>query len=484
MLRIFQKAGFFACLFFMPIFCIAQQWAFSSTEREAYTRALNLQVSDARHLIGKATTPQQQFVLGLTESLDLLLTEDESLFDKFEEMYEDRIATDPKTRDEYFLQAELRLQWTFVYLKFGHELDAASAFREAYKLATTCRKKFPQYMAIRKPLGLIEIMVGSVPDKYTWVMELLGMRGSVERGLNDLDEVRNSHDEFAFEANLLHGLVNGYILQQPSKAIDIVSGLLRDQPDQKLLLLTGAALAAKNSESEQARQWLEKMMATPVGISTVYPNYFMGEVYLHKGDYSDAIHQYNLFIENFRGKNTLKDAWFKTGLCYLLSGDTDKAREHFAMAREKGAEETEADKSAARTLDEKKLPNVPLSKARYATDGGYYDIAREILNGITDSELSGRKEQVEFYYRKARLEDKSGHREAAQLFYRQVIDMAGDAHWYFAPNSCLQLGYIAVDQNKMSDAKAWFKKVLSYSKHEYKNSIDSKARSALDRLNK
>ena len=60
--------------------------------------------------------------------------------------------------------------------------------------------------------------------------------------------------------------------------------------------------------------------------------------------------------------------------------------------------------------------------------------------------------------------------------------MAGDESWYFAPNACLQTGYLLVEEGKTAEAKNFFQKALTYKKHEYKNSIDSKAKSAMARM--
>ncbi|NJM25737.1 MAG: hypothetical protein HC859_09865 [Bacteroidia bacterium] len=92
-------------------------------------------------------------------------------------------------RDDLFLHAELRLQWCFVYLKFGHEFDAAYNLRQAYLVAQECKRKYPDYEAIKKTSGLIEIIVGSVPEKYNWVLHLLGMQGSINDGLTELKSV-------------------------------------------------------------------------------------------------------------------------------------------------------------------------------------------------------------------------------------------------------------------------------------------------------
>jgi TolA-binding protein len=106
-----------------------------------------------------------------------------------------------------------------------------------------------------------------------------------------------------------------------------------------------------------------------------------------------------------------------------------------------------------------------------------------MLNTIAaEKDLPSLRDQVEYYYRRARIEHKTEQLAAAKLFYRQTIDMAGDESWYFAPNACLQLGYILEAENNKTEARSFFKKALTYKKHEYKNSIDSKAKSAIARL--
>ena len=98
------------------------------------------------------------------------------------------------------------------------------------------------------------------------------------------------------------------------------------------------------------------------------------------------------------------------------------------------------------------------------------------------SDLATNKEQTEYYYRKARLSHKLNELSAARIFYQQTIDMSGENPWYFAPNSALQLGYMAQASHDNATAKRYFQRALAYKKHEYKNSIDSKAKSALEQL--
>ena len=90
----------------------------------------------------------------------------------------------------------------------------------------------------------------------------------------------------------------------------------------------------------------------------------------------------------------------------------------------------------------------------------------------------------EYHYRFARLYHKLNQLTDAKKFYAQAIDLAGTESWYFAPNACLQLGYIFRDEGNLEEAQKYFNKAMSYKKHAYKNSIDSKAKSALAQLKK
>jgi tetratricopeptide (TPR) repeat protein len=168
-------------------------------------------------------------------------------------------------------------------------------------------------------------------------------------------------------------------------------------------------------------------------------------------------------------------------MCKYLNGDSKEAERLFAKARSSGKESTEADKYAARALSEPTLPSVPLTKARYFTDGGYYEQALQVLSSIDERKIRG-EELIEYHYRKARMFHKMGDLKQAIPLYESTIAVTGNDEHYFAPNACLQLGYIYKEQGNREKATYYFEKALSYRKHEYKNSIDTKARSALNQL--
>jgi tetratricopeptide (TPR) repeat protein len=483
-----KKACFAVCLFlFFTIhgfYGFAQQWAFDEPTRQAYDLVLNLQTQQALLKIPEPKTVQEHYVVALAEALELLVSEDRGKFEEYEDHFQERIDQKIKSSnaDYQFLLAEIHLQWAFVYLKFGQEINAASHLRDAYSISEACSRKSPEYSAIGKTTGLLQIIIGSVPEKYNWVLSLLGMQGSIENGLNTLDKLWMSDNALAFEAGLLYSLVQGYVLEKPETGLAILEKILETKSQNRLILFGAASLAIKNSQSEKALTFLTSLSEKEEGFPIYYAHYLKGEIYLHKGEYLNALSSYRWFANHYKGQNNLKDAYYKMGLCYWLNGNANDAVYLFKEARGVGIEASEADKSAARSLTSSELPHVMLTKIRYAIDGGYYEEARKMLITVSNTTLPTKRDQVEYYYRSARLEHKTHQLAAAKKLYSQTIDMAGDENWYFAPNSCLQLGYILGSENKPGEAKRFFQKALAYKKHEYKNSIDSKARSALNRL--
>jgi tetratricopeptide (TPR) repeat protein len=461
----------------------AQDFVFDQHLGKAYNLVFDLQTDEAARLLKGENTAEAIYLASIAEAVELLITEDNSKFAEYEERFQNRLDQNIKSshRDYQFLQAELRLHWSFVYLKFGHELDAALHLRQAYQIAEACKEKYPDYLPILKTTGILEVILGSVPEKYNWVLSLLNMKGSLPGGLADLEKLGASESTFAMEARLLHALVEGFVLQKTQPAYERMRTILKEQQGHRLALFLTASLAMKNSQNEVALRMLQNLSDSARGLPLYYSDYLKGEAYLHKGDYLNAISSYRWFINRHKGQNFMKDAHYKIGLCYWLNGNENDAMAMFKEARDKGREATEADKSAARSLSEKELPNIKLSRIRYFTDGGYYQEAENVLSAITSMDLTLKKDQVEYYYRKARLAHKTNNPEA-EKFYLLTVEMTSQDNWYFAPNACLQLGYIYQRQNKTAEAEEFFKRAISYRRHEYKNSIDSKARSALAQL--
>ena len=486
------KAGPIACLFlflFGLSFASTPTWKFEPQLQKAYEAVLNLETDKAYAglaALGAQVNPFHKiYVESFCETLDVLISEDEAKFQNIEAHFKARLKyleAQPESGEVLFLKAELNLQRGFNFLNLGQNLNAVWAIRTAYNHTGECLKKYPGFVPIKKTSGVIQVMIGSVPDKYSWFMSLLGMKGSVSKGQEQLQALRHSQTSLSTEATILYFTIKGLINQQHEEATEGILKVLEEQPYNRLILFLGVNMLMKNSQSEKALELIHTLDEHPQGLPIYYIDYLRGEILLQKGEYGSAITAYRRFIAHYKSANFKKDSYYKIGLCYWLQNNKEAALINFETARKTGKEVAEPDLYASAQLKGNTLPNTKLLKVRLYTDGGYYQEAIHLLATVDERTLGTDKEKVEFNYRKARLADKMGNRFAAKLYYKRTLAMSGTNNWYFAPNAALQLGYIARADHNLAEARKYFELALDYRDHPYKNSIDSKARSALDRL--
>ena len=330
----------------------------------------------------------------------------------------------------------------------------------------------------------MQVMVGSVPDKYHWFISLLGMKGSVTIGQKQLDELRTSPVSLNLEATIIYFAVKGLINQQIDEAARGFTEKLKTDPNNRLVMFLAINMMMKNSQSEEAYKLVQHLDVNNQGLTLPYIEYLRGEILMQKNQYEDAISAYQKFIRIYKADSFKKDANLKISLCYYLLGKANQANTYWDKALVITKYKYDPDVSAAAILTDKPYPNEKILKVRLYTDGGYYKEAKAMLQTITPADLKTYKQQVEYYYRKARLAHKTHDINGAKLFYQQTIDMTGDSPWYFSPNSSLQMGYILQAAGDYKDARTYFQQALDFKRHEYKNSIDSKAKSALEQFPK
>ena len=463
-------------------------WQFDAETQKIHRLVLNLQTEQAYALLRnlKGNEMHKMYVSSLCETLDVLISEDAEKFQRIEDNFKERfkkLEAMPQSAETLFLRAELNLQRGFNFLNLGEEFNAVWAIRTAFNLTQECLKAYPNFVPIKKTSGVIQVMVGSVPDKYHWFMSLLGMKGSVSVGQKQLEELRLSRSSISIEATILFYTIKGLINQQIEESTKGLLDALKNEPSNRLVLFLAINMLMKDAHSEQALQLIHTLDQNPQGLPMYYIDYLRGEILLQRGNYSESISAYTKFIQHYRSENFKKDAYYKISLAYWLMNRKDLAKSNFERAKLTGRAVAEPDRYADAQLKENVLPNPKILKVRLATDGGYYDQAREAMTTIAPADLTTLKDKTEYYYRKARLAHKTNELGAARIFYEQTIAMAGENPWYFAPNAALQLGYLAQASKDYVTARKYFSKALSYKKHEYKNSIDGKAKSALEQMN-
>jgi tetratricopeptide (TPR) repeat protein len=208
-------------------------------------------------------------------------------------------------------------------------------------------------------------------------------------------------------------------------------------------------------------------------------DFLTGQAKLNKLEKDADIHL-KKFVTFYTGQNMIKDAYKRLSWFYLLEGDSLKFNTYRGLARKYGAVNSDEDKNAQRESEAGIYPDVTLLKARLLFDGGYYTKAEETIKNHS-ANFKTNYQHTEYYYRYARITHEANKLSKAIELYNQTIKVSGNNNLYFAPNSCLQLGYIYERLGFKELAKIHFQKALAYKGYEYKSSISQKAKAALSK---
>jgi tetratricopeptide (TPR) repeat protein len=187
------------------------------------------------------------------------------------------------------------------------------------------------------------------------------------------------------------------------------------------------------------------------------------------------------FIQRFKGRFYVKDALEKLSWCYYLQGNDQRAAACREMILRKGGTDADADKQALKAARSGKWPDKILLRARLLSDGGYYPEALQLLQGRKEAEFSSPEEKCELAYRLGRIYDGLGRRDEAITAYLATLRTGEHLKEYFAARAALQIGYIYEQRGDKAHAIAYFQKCLGLKDHDYKNSLDQKAKAGVAR---
>ncbi len=459
--------------------------AFSQSQLPlAYKQVLNLEFENSR--LSSQELSQEDipffdvYLQNLADVLELFLSENKERYEELENNETARLkrirATDEESPYHLFFQAEIKLQWAFIKLKFGEQWNAAWALRSAYKTIRRNIKKYPDFVLNQKSMGLLHIIFGAVPARHQWLLGLFGLEGDVMLGLDELKTIsQDQSDIFNLETRLISSLVFSYLLEDHHQA---QAGLKLDQKESLLAeTFISSLVLMKAHKAKEAQQLLSNIQSEQPLFK-----YLLAETYFQEGKYEQAKTHYQSFLDGFEGLNNVKDAHFKKSLCLLFTGDLNAYSAEKEKAMALGKDYSEVDKNAADLLSQQNENNQTLLQLRYAIDGGFYLRAYSLIGSFDPDDLT-HYELVQLKYRKARLSHLTQNVDQAILEYGEIIQSDNlIPETYFAPNSLLQLGHIYLERGESDKATMYLKRVLKFRKHPYKNSLDSKAKIALAKI--
>lgn len=479
----------FSFLFYVQL--SAQSFDYSENCKQAYHAIYKLKINEGMQWLAKEKKEHPKnflpiFLENHADFLKLNINDNRALYDNTKSRVEYRLERlkDGDKNSPFYLYtlAEIHLQWAFCKIKFGEYVSAVFEVRKAYQMLLDNKKKFPDFKPNTKSLGLLHTLFGAVPDKYKFGAKLLGLKGSIEQGLAELNSVMQDDDfQFRDETILMYTLLMLHLQKDETTSWNMIQSAEIPLNDNLLNYFVAATVANHTGKNDKM---IEILTDRPVG-SAYYPfpylDFMLGFAKLNRLD-SNADVYIKKFITQNKGRSYQKEAYRKLAWYYLVNGQPALYRKYMQQILLIADAPTDEDKSAQKEALQNIIPQQELLKARLLFDGAYYEKALTVLDDISFDKLSNSRDKIEYFYRKARIYDELNKSNDAIKFYLLTIEKGADFKYYFAANACLKVATIFERLLKQNMAIKYYKKAIDLDKDEYANSIDAEAKAGLNRL--
>lgn len=237
-------------------------------------------------------------------------------------------------------------------------------------------------------------------------------------------------------------------------------------------------LALNNKQVELSKSIIQNRNKSEEYLKISVWDFQLGYAKLYHLEYQEAKTHFELYTQNFKGKFYIKDAYQKISWINYLQGNL-KAAEDARKQIQKGATQSDADKQASKDAKNNYWPNLLLLKARLLNDGGYHIESFKLLAGKTEDDFDKIEDKLEFAYRSARIYDDLGRQDDAIRNYLITIKIGINRKEYFAARAALQIAQIYEQRGQTKLAIVYYQKCLDMEDHEYKDSLDQKAKSGI-----
>ena len=476
-------------------YVVAQKvYEFNSTCQQAYKEIGQLKIASGKALIDKAKLQNSNnlipvFLESYIDVLELFFDEDAAEYKLRKAAINNRISQLKKgseTSPFYkFCLSNAYLHKSIIGIRYGENVNAAFDSKKAYSLIKDNRKLFSTFAPNDMLYGSLQAVTGTIPKGYKWLASILGMKGSVTEGMKTLNNFVNSNDPwaklFSNESELMFCYLNYYIDNKKEETLQRLQSGKLDLVNNHLFAYMASNLAINNKQTELGKSIILNRNKATTYLQTPVWDMQMGYAYMHKLELNEAIISFEKYLANFKGNFYVKDVYQKLSWAYYLQGNMAAAQKARANILTKGNTEAEADKQALKEAKENKWANVLLLKSRLLNDGGYNAEALKMLAGKTVESFAKEEEKLEFVYRLGRVYDDINKTDEAIKYYLQAIDLGKERTEYYAARAALQTAMIYEKKANKIEAIKYYNMCLDMDEHDYKNSLDQRAKSGIAR---
>ena len=495
--------SFMKYFIYIIIFLLSTKDAYSNFElnkniQNAYSNIISLNFKNAKKLLDeeRIVNPKNGLIYlneNYIDFLKIIIEENREFYDKSRTNKNIRINHLKKTdrSSPYFLysQAEINIQWAFTRIKFKQYFLAAYELQKAYVLLKKNERLFPDFILNKKPIGLLNILIGAIPDEYSWILNIVGIEANINSGFEELYEVlqncetNNELEIYKSEILFYLSFLEMNMRNNKKAKQDLLVKIENCCVNNNLMIFSAARLSNKLGQNDRTVKILENRIENEHQFEFHYLDYLYAMSKLYQLDFKIASDYFLKFVNSFNGQNYIKSAYHKLFLISYLTDSIDDQYLYRELVLEKGSLLIDEDRQAENDIKKENL-NYDLLLSRLLFDGGYYSKTLTNLNKINIESFDKNSDyEIEYYYRIARVSQKMIEKNEDKIsLFSKVLDLENTSNLYYHPMSALQIGLEYEIMGDKKNAVNFFNKVFYYKDYNYENGIKKSAKAGINRL--
>lgn len=387
--------------------------------------------------------------------------------------------------------AEIYFHQGLIKLRFNDFYNAAFDIKKSFTLLKENQKSFPAFLPDNKNYGTLLCLFSTIPSKYNFFANLIGIKGDMQTGLEQLEKYMNANVYYGEnillkkETAFYYAQIQHHILKNTKKGFELVMLNSKNHGNSLFENYMRSVFLHYCGKTDDVIQVISNFS----GNNTYpfhYSNYLLGLSKLRKLD-KDAEINFISYIKHFKGENLIKSSYRYLARAAILKNNEQEANRYYKLVLSKGRTDSDEDKIAegeAKQALNGGMYRSNILKIRMLFDGKYYEQTETEIKKIDVNQLTISKEWLEVNYIQARINEDQKKVDAAIAIYQKIIVKGKDEPYYFAAYSALNLGYIYEVRKENISAEKYYLMALNEFKNnkEYPNSIEIKAKQGLKRL--
>lgn len=367
-------------------------------------------------------------------------------------------------------------------------LKAASNGNDGYRILTALTERNPQYYDAYMGLGLYKIALGFVPEKFKWLLSMIGFSGNISEGMNLLKK----------------SLANGHYTKTDSKVFLSIFSLGEKEYDDRQSLVFSKELTEEYPESPIFKIFYSGILlqsgrsedAVNIADFAIEQNNYSfkdeiikaassikGSAYFRMNDYQKCIENLELYMNYVNKEDRYNVYLFTLGAAYELQGNRQKALDKYKNVRNDFINERDGEldrffyryaqkriKSPINDFDKQLIIGMNLRESNKFSEA--IELYKKLSGSIESGNAYTQDEKIRLYYDLGVAYTYVKEFGKAAECFSKCIRLNPEEEKWLLPHSYFELGKIYYKQNEKKKAEEMFESVYNYDDFDFESFLE------------